>query len=1014
MKLFIKKHFFPLLILVISIILVLTNYKPGTFLVGWDNLFPEFNPLLNIKRDLFAVWQQYRGLGALDNFAHSNNLVHDVFRSMLSFIFPLEAVRWIFMFIMHFLGGLGMYYLIIYLFGKELRKHVSVQIAAFIASLFYQYNIGTIQQFFLPLEVFVFHFAFLPWLFLGSLHFFHTGTKKYLLLFAILSFVATPQAFVPTVFAVYLLGIILTYSALVITHQFKPTYVLRMLLIILVIFFTNAFWILPTTRSFLTYRQTVSNAKNYQMASNDLYYRNKKYGNFVDVSLIKGVPLEYQSMDFKSNRNVFMMQNWLDYMNKPQFFIPGWVFFLLAVFGLLNILIGKKRLLLPFALVFFVSFSVMGTEIPIIGNIFTFWRTYLPVVSAIFRFIFTKFSILYVFSYSILLSVGIYSLLRLLHDRLKIVIGTALFLSVIIYAFPAFRGHFFYENLAVKIPAEYFQVFDFFKKQNTDERIASLPILWYWAWTQPSWGTINSGFLWYGIKQPMTDLAFTPWGRENENFYWEFDRAIYSREPSLVKQVLRKYDITWILLDENIYNNPGRKMTYDMYESLIGQTEGLKSITPFGKIKIFGFEKRENLHNFVTIKNNLPLITPNPSYDDYDSVYINEGDYISVTQSSNVYYPFRSLFSGKSPRDIEYNIKEDLNDIIFKAAIPSGRQKFMRIPNVSEDEFLIYRNQGDIVRYSPSFFVDKEQISEELVQYSNQILRSSEDGSGEIEMRFDKNQILEYANYNDKKFLDQTNNSCDIDTKGIAKIEKQSNGYKLTSIHSNNCIKVELPSLSQKYGYILNVWTVNDTKRGLHLNLMNTTIAKSDFETYVDNDGKEHNYFFVIAPGNRYGLGYTLYINNISEGQEKVMNTLKGVKVYRIPYYFLKNIKVTDGNQTLDKQYIFEVQSKQINTALYKIRLEQKYPNNSILYLSQSYNPGWIAFADGKLLPHVLVNNWANGWKLPIQNSESRIQNVVIIFWPQYLEFMGFGLLIVGFLLILFYQPKIKVDDKNS
>ncbi|MBI4130556.1 hypothetical protein HY468_04520, partial [Candidatus Roizmanbacteria bacterium] len=68
-----------------------------------------------------------------------------------------------------------------------------------------------------------------------------------------------------------------------------------------------------------------------------------------------------------------------------------------------------------------------------------------------------------------------------------------------------------------------------------------------------------------------------------------------------------------------------------------------------------------------------------------------------------------------------------------------------------------------------------------------------------------------------------------------------------------------------------------------------------------------------------------------------------------------------------------------------------------------------------QLTEHVLVNNWANGWVLPseeTQNSKLKIQNetteqtVKIIFWPQYLEYIGFGLLILSFLYLLRYHRK--------
>ena len=95
-------------------------------------------------------------------------------------------------------------------------------------------------------------------------------------------------------------------------------------------------------------------------------------------------------------------------------------------------------------------------------------------------------------------------------------------------------------------------------------------------------------------------------------------------------------------------------------------------------------------------------------------------------------------------------------------------------------------------------------------------------------------------------------------------------------------------------------------------------------------------------------------------------------------------------------------EAKKINYSTYKVVINNetmKQSNNLILY--QSYDSGWIAFANGKHLDHVLVNNWANGWKIDDQTN-----NITIIFWPQYLEFLGFALLVIAFLRILLIKDK--------
>jgi hypothetical protein len=63
-------------LILVSFLLFLTNYKPDSYLIGWDTIMPEFNFPLNFKRSLFSLWQDYRGLGTVDGLSHAANLMH--------------------------------------------------------------------------------------------------------------------------------------------------------------------------------------------------------------------------------------------------------------------------------------------------------------------------------------------------------------------------------------------------------------------------------------------------------------------------------------------------------------------------------------------------------------------------------------------------------------------------------------------------------------------------------------------------------------------------------------------------------------------------------------------------------------------------------------------------------------------------------------------------------------------------------------------------------------------------
>jgi len=105
----------PILILVlIEIVLAWKNIVPGTWLTGWDSTQPELNLKLNLVRSLTSVWQEYRGVGLPDGMAHAANIVHLFYVWILSLIVPDNLIRYVFVFIAHLMGVIGMYKLLQY------------------------------------------------------------------------------------------------------------------------------------------------------------------------------------------------------------------------------------------------------------------------------------------------------------------------------------------------------------------------------------------------------------------------------------------------------------------------------------------------------------------------------------------------------------------------------------------------------------------------------------------------------------------------------------------------------------------------------------------------------------------------------------------------------------------------------------------------------------------------------------------------------------------------------------
>ena len=167
--------------------------------------------------------------------------------------------------------------------------------------------------------------------------------------------------------------------------------------------------------------------------------------------------------------------------------------------------------------------------------------------------------------------------------------------------------------------------------------------------------------------------------------------------------------------------------------------------------------------------------------------------------------------------------------------------------------------------------------------------------------------------------------------------------------------------------------------------------------------------YFILPHKFDYGLGYSFVFQNKFYKNYPSENLLEEVSVYLFPYDELKATKFIKNNYLVDDRIIdnnrANFEAKKINYFTYEVKTN----SGNVVILNQSFSPGWIAFSNGKLLDHVLVNNWANGFFLnksqQISTNFNKFQ-VLIIFWPQYLEFLGFILLAGVFLRILFIKEK--------
>lgn len=991
-----NKYKYQFFLLVLVCILFWVNYYPGTHLVGWDSLQTELNPGLAVKRAIFSVWEEYQSFGLTAGMAHATDLVRAVFIWFVSFVIPQNVVRYFYHFLMLFLGGLGA----LKLFSSDPDFHRDdnrKNLPAFLGALFYMLNLGTVQIFYLPFESFSSFFAFLPWAIWIFLHvtlrqaqgdmgvrsqgdnnkdyqdnkYVMTSKpvqinaegnhdRKIWLLFFFINLLGTPSFYTQQLFLVYLL-VLLCFSLPYLVRNRKAVWenLKKLISIFLLILIINSFWILPQIYFLKTNGDWITQAKANQLATEDTLYQNLSKGTIDNF-----IKLEGFYFDLKGISNTYLFAPWKDHFNGIagvlSYFFTG-----LGLLGILSVIINKvkdlsearnnpneqqnsqNQSLIPLGMILVLllcTLALLSVTPPFS------WLNQLirqsTLINQIFRSPFTKFIVPFSFVFSYFVAKGI-ELISKKYSYRYLIFGAL----IVAYSLPAFKGYFISPEMKVKIPSDYYQVMNYFKKVDKNKRITLLPDYTFWGWFFTKWGYNGSGFLWYGIEQPIVSRTFDVWSSKSEGYYWEQKRALESRNTTGYSQVLEKYGIDYLILDYSLIPAASGYKSFDTgtIEQILNQSNNISLVLKNNNLSVYKVNHKKIIKNFISVADNINSVGPEVKLTPEDRSYQENGDYFSA-EPYDIYYPFEDLTSQTRINEKKWAIEENIDTFSTKVELDINANEFQHyIPNSSEASLISDGRLRDIeLNLNPKLEGNKLSVD------FNKALLDSFDLSG-----YDKHT---------KEFF------------------------------------INADKLPQRYSYLIKIKSKNLKGSPLFFYVVDNTKKQSVIEESL----RRPTEYFILPNNYDYGLGYTFGFQNKSYDNYPSENVLSEVSIYLFPYRELKDIKfIKDAYDPSPASYVNDFTAAKLNYYTYKVKIN----SGQTAILNQAYSPGWIAISNGKILDHVKINNWANGWLLEsgTRNVEHEINNkgpsskfqVLIIFWPQYLEFLGFALLIIVFLFIL-------------
>lgn len=641
LSIFFKKSFLsPLALLLITIFVCIQNYVPQTFLSGWDTLHPEFNFNLNLQRTLFGVFRIEQGLGAIAAHAHMVEIPRIILLQLLDIPFSTSFLRYAYIFLCLIFGPIGMYWYLKYITKKE--------IPSFLGGLFYLLNLGTLQTFIVPFEMFTTLYATLPYIFLSTTLYLKDSSIKHLAYVAIAFVLTIPAAYASTLWYVFFMFYLLFFVPQILFIKNKKEEFKKYLLLFITIICVNSYWILPNIYFALNSTTEVTQANINKLFSEEAFLKNKEFGTIDNVLLLKSFYFDWNIYSFENKNFEQLTLVFQNHLENP--FIKGLGYFFAALFtiGVFYFvkIYKKKSIGILLALIFCLFFVI--NDNPPFSPIFRLAQENLPLFKEALRFPGNKIENVFIFLITIFFAyffVYFESLIKLVKPVLKkplLIFITILIPSLLVlYMLPVFNGNLIHKTMKVTIPIEYFEMFDYLGK-NPHGRVANLPIHSPFGWVYYDWypdkpSFQGAAFLYFGTPQSLMDRDFDRWNKSNEQYYKELSHAVYANDISLFKKVLEKYNITHLFLDTSVIN-PGSSYTqlgFDNISNLIGDllNEGyISDQIRFGeKLSIYELNSTPNIKTL----SQAAIISSYQTSFSIDENYNKFGNYISSSDNSS-------------------------------------------------------------------------------------------------------------------------------------------------------------------------------------------------------------------------------------------------------------------------------------------------------------------------------------------------------------------------------------------
>ena len=442
-------------------------------------------------------------------------------------------------------------------------------------------------------------------------------------------------------------------------------------------------------------------------------------------------------------------------------------------------------------------------------------------------------------------------------------------------------------------------------------------------------------------------------------YYSELNYAFRSRDIPLLNHVLTKYQISYIIVDK-------RDSNYSSIKSLLANDNDAELAMKGKNADIYHISATKQADTLISLTTDIPTIGIQNESLEKDIAYEENGLYRNATNNEEYdkVYPYIGLTGIVSSKGWQLHDEADHFFIVSNF-------------NINQDNY----SSNKAITHDVISFDTGEQIESDVEIAKIQIVDK------QIILYFPKRELTKL----------HTDNAQEV----------------ACNAPSKKCYRFNLTQSHDDYGYMI---AVNSTKNDNTAYYEALKVNGAIVDEGLNKSAPSH---IIIPAISHSGKQYSIEVEKTTH--------FDNLLVYMFPYNELDSVRFTRTHKDIaEARLISNSSSEKIAPGLWSVSMMQALgdkPSTAILYMpySQNYEAyqvteswKWLPWTGKKLTGPVLVNGWANGWKIdnPTAIYDHSDNLIVIVDKVEYMKNMvQLGVLIVilaavVIFMILLYKTK--------